>query len=62
MPTSAASEVRGVSSIGPSLTINATPAMPRTKPAIRRASSGSFSTGTEMSALQSGTMPFITAR
>ena len=62
MPAIAASTMRGVTSTGPSLTMSAMPASPRTKPATRRAPSGSFSTGAAMIPLHSGTMPFITAR
>ena len=62
MPASTASSVLASSAMGPSRTMSATPAMPRMNPVTRRGPSGSFSTGAEMIALQSGTMPFITAR
>ena len=42
--------------------MSATPATPSVKPAIRLAPSGSFSTGTAMSAVHSGTMPLMIAR
>ena len=61
-PASVASISRGVSSIGPSLTMSAMPISPSTKPATRRGPSGSFNTGAAMMPLHNGTMPFITAR
>ena len=42
--------------------MSATPATPSAKPAMRLAPSGSFSTGTAMSAVHSGTMPLMIAR
>jgi len=62
MPTIEASAVFQDSSTGPRLTISATPATPSAKPAMRFAPSGSFSTGTAISAVHSGTMPLMIAR
>ncbi len=62
IPTTAARAVFQPSSTGPRLTMSATPATPSAKPAMRFAPSGSFSTGTAMSAVHSGTMPLMIAR
>ena len=59
----AANAVSGVSSIGPSLTINRDAGDAEHEAGDAAARQGlSFSTGTAVTALQSGTMPFITAR